>query len=385
MPAIDIFLDTSVLPRNPANPRQEYEHLIELVEARLVKVHLSDIARREWRTQMQDKFVAEVREAGRQAASLTRHRLSKELVHSDRIEQLAGVRDEMIEDAGNVAGHCCDQLLERLKVTVHPVAPEDCAAVLDGYFAGTPPYSDVKARNDFPDAFILQALKRLAVLIARPVQALAADERLGKAFSEISGVTRFPGMKELLASPAVQTANESLELAKEWTRERENDVVDGLSGHTAFLQSTIQMLAERELFQISAYGNIPEDNSKATVTGVRQLRNINLAWDNHENLGPGWIGVRLSFDCDADLDFMVYRADALHVPDWVHVDLGDFEENHYFEASGNRTIHVEGMLTIRFTLEELRRSSLPAPQDVEFYEIDSVEIVHDDDDDVWLG
>jgi len=64
------------------------------------------------------------------------------------------------------------------------------------------------------------------------------------------------------------------------------------------------------------------------------------------------------------------------------IDFGDFEEDHYFDASGCRTVQVQGLLTIRFTLEELEETVLPDPVDVEVYEFDSINIK---DDSEWYG
>jgi len=382
VPAVDVFLDTSVLPGDPAYAKQEFEHLIQLVEARLLNVHLSDVARREWVTRMQANFAERAKDAVRHVSSLTRHRLLSELAHADQLRGLAEVREELIENARTVSGQCCERLLERLQTTVHPVRPEDGAVVLDGYFAGTPPFSDVKARMDFPDAFILQALKHLATLGLREVQGVTADARLGKSFSAIDRVTHFESIKDLLASSVIQAANEILPLAKLWSPERESDVLAELQTRTEYLTSTLQSLAENELFQNTASGNIPEDNGEATITGIGKLENLQFSWVDRDDLGPGWIGVPFSFECEAELDFMIYRADSLHAPDWVHVDFGDFEEDHYFEASGCRTVQVQGLLTIRFTLEELEETVLPDPVDVEVYEFDSINIK---DDGEWYG
>lgn len=382
MSAIDVFLDTNVLPADPAYPRQEYEHLIQLVEARLLNVHLSDVARREWETRMQANFVERAKQAVRHASSLTRHRLLSEMTHAKELKGLADAGDDLVNNARDVSGQCCQKLLDRLEASIHPVSPDDTAVVLDSYFAGAPPFSEVKARNDFPDAFILEALKRLTTFGTREIQAVTADARLGKAISDVSGVTRFESIKDLLASSVIQAANEILPLAKRWTPEREAEVVAELQKRNAFLTTTMQSLAESSLFQETACGNIPEDNGEATITYIGELSGLTFDWADRDELGPGWIGVPFGFECEAGLEFMVYRADSLHVPHWVNVDFGDFEEDHYFEASGSRKITVEGLATIRFTLEELGKDELPDPEDVEIYRFNSITV---EDDGGWYG
>lgn len=346
-------------------------------------VHVSDVARREWVTRMQAQFVNKVKDAIKQSRALARHPLLPDLRYADQLRELAAAKDDLIEDARAVSSQCCERLLDRLQANVHPIRPEDGAVVLDGYFAGTHPFNDVKARNDFPDAFILQALKRLSQIGIREVLGITADARLGKAFSTVRGVTHYKSMKDLLASPVVQAANAVLPLAQLWTVEREHKVIEELKTRTAFFQSAMQSRAENELFQNTASGSIPEDSGEATITGVGEIANLCFDWDNCDHLGPGWLGVRFSFECEADLEFKVYRADSFHVPDWVHVDFGDFEEDHYFDTSGCRTIRVEGQLTIQFTIEELQEAVLPNPNDIEIYDFDSITVDDEDDEEEY--
>lgn len=50
MPPIHVFLDTSVMPRSLTQPHHDFEQLIKLSKAKQVKIHMSEIAIREWLT-----------------------------------------------------------------------------------------------------------------------------------------------------------------------------------------------------------------------------------------------------------------------------------------------------------------------------------------------
>ena len=62
---IHLFLDANVLPRQPDNPGQYIDQLIELVNAKTITIHMSDVAMREWRSQMVEQFRLLVKEMWR--------------------------------------------------------------------------------------------------------------------------------------------------------------------------------------------------------------------------------------------------------------------------------------------------------------------------------
>ena len=82
---------------------------------------------------------------------------------------------------------------------------------------------------------------------------------------------------------------------------------------------------------------IPEDNSTATISYAYDFTNIIIDWDNAQSIGEGVLSVGITFESFLEVWFYVYRGDAFDVPSWVEVSLGDFEDDHYFDASG--TIH----------------------------------------------
>ncbi len=110
--------------------------------------------------------------------------------------------------------------------------------------------------------------------------------------------------------------------------------------------------------------------------------NLKVRWKIAHEVGPGWLYVPFSFETDADLDMQVFRGDAFSVPDWVEVDLGDFEHDYYFEARGNRTLEIEGNISFRFTKEDLEAEKLKYPEDVEVDDV-KVSLKYDPEDEYY--
>jgi hypothetical protein len=105
-------------------------------------------------------------------------------------------------------------------------------------------------------------------------------------------------------------------------------------------------------------------------------------WEKTEQPGPGWVTVPFEFICDAHLDLMVFHGDAFSLPDWIHVSIGDFEEDCYFEGEGNRDLRVSGWLSFSYTKDELEASKLKLPASVEVgpdVDIEMIELLSDEE------
>ena len=91
-------------------------------------------------------------------------------------------------------------------------------------------------------------------------------------------------------------------------------------------------------------------------------------WNNSRKLGEGWVAVPFTFDAEVFLQFHVFRGESFSVPDWVHVDIGDFDD-HYFPASGYKTLTFSASVSAQFSEEEIEERELPNDLEVDDIEL----------------
>jgi hypothetical protein len=89
VPPIHLFIDTSVMPRDLARIGHDFDKLAELVAAKLVKIHMSEIAVREWRSQMVAEYLKLIKEMHSSVRAVVHHPLSAKLGHHKALSQLA--------------------------------------------------------------------------------------------------------------------------------------------------------------------------------------------------------------------------------------------------------------------------------------------------------
>ncbi len=337
---------------------------------------MSEIAIREWRSQMVAEYLKLVKAMHSSVRTVVHHPLSAKLEHHKALSQLAEDKKTLFASAETVATQTSDAFIKRLGVSTVRLDGDDAGKVFKGYFVGDLPFGQAKQRIDIPDAFIYQAANRL--LFTLPVagmHALVVDGRLGKALGELPNVTVVKSAKAFFQTDIAKEAMTHLELYKVWTGKKEQ-VLAFLAKQTKFVEKTLYDYAFGEL-QGSTISDhtIPVDNNEATLRSVDDVRDFEVDWDSAEQPGPGWVAVPFEFICEAQLHLMIFRGDAFSLPDWIEVDIGDFEEDYYFEAPAHREIRVRGHLSFSYTKEELEASKLKLPASVEVEPDVDVELI----------
>lgn len=109
------------------------------------------------------------------------------------------------------------------------------------------------------------------------------------------------------------------------------------------------------------------------VIGYGEFEEVEFNWDEAYDYGGGWVSVPIAFQADLMLHFFVFRGDAFHVPDWVSIEMGDFEEDHSFEAEGERTFSCTANLSLKFTEPEIKHLRLPKDLEIDELEAHSAE------------
>ena len=139
------------------------------------------------------------------------------------------------------------------------------------------------------------------------------------------------------------------------------------------MKSTLSDLVEDTIqgFEVE-HSAIPDDNNLATVHGAEGFKNIEFDWDNVHDYENDWISIPFTFTATVELECYVDRTDTFSVPDWVHVSMGDFANDHYFEASGSLRLQFKGDLSVKFSDDEIEEEEWP-----DDFEIENLEVVNE--------
>jgi hypothetical protein len=217
---IEIFLDSSVMPRRLSHPGLAVKQLADLAEATLICIHASTVTVEEWRSQMIVNARAGVVDVHRGLRVMRDQEHLMKLSNAEQLSTLADAREMMLAESDKITREECDKLCARLDLRIIPLDPKDADEVFDRYFSGKPPFAREKHRPDIPDAFIHCAAKRLASNFGgRDIFAVCADTRLAEAFGQIEHITLVRSLSQLIETKEIQEAMTHLALWKAWTCE----------------------------------------------------------------------------------------------------------------------------------------------------------------------
>ncbi|MBU0606450.1 MAG: DUF4935 domain-containing protein [Armatimonadetes bacterium] len=365
-----IFIDASVLPRPTRGPGP-LEVLRRLRVQGLATVHVSQVAAREWGGQIRDEFMEPAKSLRRFA-----QRWPGLIPDSQKLEEALAVLDSRSEmDAA------WQSTIEGLGLSVEPLAADHAQRVLDGYFEGAPPFAKPRARDDIPDAFIFECARDLLASDESDLHCAVADKGLCKALRPLERARVYKSLSDLLKSEPIRTALMELDGQEKWVsiwdkREQwfpsfeaelrgnlEGLLVDGLAG------SSVE------------HPSIPDDEGRGLVVGVDNPDEVTLAWGDAESLGLGSVILPFEAQCDVELDFSVYRGDALDVPVGVWVSTPEDPYAHrYWDASGTVGIVVRGSLSLVLDYE----AAAPALKECTIEAVDEVDVCESADGSIFV-
>jgi hypothetical protein len=217
--------------------------------------------------------------------------------------------------------------------------------VIEAYFAGAPPFREVKRREDFPDAFVYAALADLASRSAVPVAFVSADERLADACRRgLPGVSVYKSLDDLIARADLAAALREHVLETQFDKARWM-IVSLRAGYRQIVREVaLATQGQRVLVLFPIYG-------AATVTEIRQLGPLVLGRPTY--YGGGLLGVPFStrVACQLNVSAPVSEVNIGRARRYAEVH----EQDGQVEADLERTLVVSGSLLMELAPEVLER------------------------------
>lgn len=352
-----VFLDTNVIRAAKENS-PPFQILVELAKSKAVKVILPEIVVEERRTQWREQYTKHVTEAKKTLATLVAEKTISEEVGGDFASAICKL-DELDTDALSQKRYqkfLSDNGFEVCKLTI-----EDAQKAWEGYFAGSPPFKEVKNRSDIPDAHILASVHSNS-RSASEAYFVAGDKAMFAAAEVLEGINAFQTIDDLITSERFVELRNGLEVEKKWQKFKSLISDTSIKEHVAKL--VYENGDELLLWEDVHDHGIPEDNHTASIQSCEITGAVSVG--KVEDWGSGFLRCPANFSVEALLGFSVFRGDAFDVPDWVTVTYGDFENDHYFDAEGYRQLDVKVDVVVKIDLDQLSSSGDGELFEVEF-------------------
>lgn len=357
---LHVFLDTSFLldhtPWNIADRQLRY-----LAERGRVQVHVPWIVEYELRTRLGNiasRNLADVRmlctwfprhlgEPLQEKLSITRELLKRNIADIDR---------------------CIIEWLEIMKAKREKPTELDSVGAFSRYFSGEPPFKSMKQRDDLPDAFIFEAIRRFSVQQSRPIHAIIRDNNLARHLSTLPHLTVHYTLQSFLASPKLSphTTQASLLVAF-------NDCLDSK------LEKINRKITEQTLDRIirGSLGSTLDDEHIISEPGIVS----DLHFNEGDSRAIGKNALEIGFDCNVIGSKSVaiiesWMTDPIFDGDYVS---SDYEISHIEDdddhvlLNNNVDLSIKGVATFEF--EEVGDNLLGAVSgiDIEIEDLEQID------------
>jgi hypothetical protein len=349
---LHLFIDTSILSGTPKRDGAAFRTLERLCKKGDIVCHLSSVTVREFSTQQTEHLKSTVATLRKGLRDLERRGIGH--ASHGAVKALWDAVTQVEQELAPSIDATFAAWVSQTNVIIHEPDARHLSSVFNGYFDGSPPFAKPKNRNDFPDAFIFQALRDVRST-ASAVYAVAADQRLRTAFDDLPGVEAYESLDEFLKTDPVQSLIHSA------NAEHNLQLVRHFLGDYA---SQFDSIVRRELVgaladQTVRSHYILDDDHRATIVMVDDAYDIEYKNDEVDYYGEGLL--RLPFEAAVEVlaSYTIFKGDFLSLePDRAKAVSISECNDHYFEAEESLTIKVAGSLTLQFEPKTLEASVL---------------------------
>lgn len=371
-----ILFDTSIL-RGSGWTSSQFQSLIELSKHALIEIYIPEIAFDEWRTQWRDKQVAGL-ESGLKALL----KIADDKVTPSPFVQHAQTAKLALEAVNMEAASTSafETRIAESSIKVLPLTLGQAQTAWRLYFKGHAPFKNPKDRNDIPDAFIFASIVELSS-DGVMVHAVCADVALREALTVTTHVTTYDTLESLSMSDLLVDVRSRWERDKSWKALYDKINMSLLEDEvTYFLESEIgDHLFQREVRSRA----IPSDDRTATIGNAHGYSNVHIG--NVEDYGGGLLSYPFSIEITVDLEFVVFKGDALNLPAWADVQFHYGDDEYYLDGYGQRRVHAFGRIEATVNLS-YDPDSEDADEPFERLNFSDSEVHFiDDDEEVWTS
>lgn len=326
---IHVALDTTALRADPARKSADWRVIEKLAAKGKLQLYISEICRREFVTQQQAKYQAELSNAKksiRTIKSILKEKDSKGDVSSgidalgSRLAEIGDVFYKWIRD---------------INCTVIEIADAHGKDVIDRYFDGADPFSQIKSRKDIPDAFVYVAIKDVLASIGNSdLDVVTGDGNLFESLRRLERVKAHKAIADLVATH---------DLSKLLQRTENLDAFLGFA--TSSSDNTAIVGALEDLLPGHAVEGLPEDY-EATVDSFGEIRELSVDATQLDDYGEGIFAVPFSAASECLVGYFMpkYVWHGL-APEKTPTSVEDWND-HVFRVDEYFDLRIEGTLSI---------------------------------------
>jgi len=190
---MDIILDSTEYKRDKGFNKANLSWLSGMASLGLVKIHIPYFVYQECITSSITDLKKELNQLLNSVRSL--HRKGLYFDECRRAIELEKPIEEINKRVEESTRELWEDFITRSKAKLYDFDEKDSVAVFNAYFSGEPPFKGLKKRDDIPDAFIYESVKKISD--DKLVYLISADKNLIEHCSRLKNIKTFSYLNDL--------------------------------------------------------------------------------------------------------------------------------------------------------------------------------------------
>jgi hypothetical protein len=357
---LHVVLDTTVLRNDPARKKAAFQSLKLLSQVKAVQVYIPYVVKHEFLLQEEESYQSHLQKIISCVQDLQRRPLPEattKLLESC-IESFKQIKPELSQFSEYEFQVWC----EETGAKILPVHISHGQRVIDSYFQGKSPFKKKKSREDFPDAFIWQAICDLSENLGE-IYVVTNDGAVSTALETQENVISVKTLDDFIELEVCQQIIQDLELkeAKESNKTVNLRRLIRLLPHNKSLviYSMESKLLKEFKGKVIKSLDIPDDNHEATVEYLGNIEELDFHTKQVTYYGSNIFVIPFSVKIEAQLSYFIYKADywALDDEKTERMSIDDWND-HVYSVDEDYSLGVEGRMSIILNSDILEQSNL---------------------------
>ncbi len=254
-----------------------------------------------------------------------------------------------------------DDFVSESKAELYDYDEKDSIAVFDAYFTGGKPFKSLKKRDDIPDAFIYETIKKISE--KEEVYLVSGDNNLREKCESLKNVTIFSSFEELYSDAEFKKLQKKYDKLKYNQRVADAKLIL-LDNKDSFDDAVYSYLRNKSYWHLYDTG-LPSDNGEVSVYAI-DVETIEIDKPNIKFIDDKFF-VPLIVNGIASIDYAIFKADY-----WIDDSLPSISEDlnkHYFLLEDSVPIKLSKNISIK--LDDLTEDEI---LEIEIDEFDKIEL-----------
>lgn len=355
---MNIVIDSTEFKKDRGLNKADISLIKDMGEEGLLTLHIPYFVYKECTTSSITDLRTELNQIKNNLKSFDRKGMGKsDFSNARKIEKEVSALYDNVEISNK---ELWDDFISESKAVLYDFDEKDSIAVFEAYFSGGKPFKSLKKRDDIPDAFIYETIKKISK--DKIIYLVSGDSNLREKCADLKNLKIFPSFKELYDDSDFQ----KLELKYNHLKESQKvqDAKQLLIDHKDCFEDAVYDFTRRVEYLHLSETNLPSDNGDVTVYAIDNPE-VTIDEENIKFIDDKFF-VPIKVIADASVDYAVYKADY-----WANDNLPGISEdlnNHYYLL--HDTLQMTLKKTISVPIENIQEDM---PLNLSIEEFDEIE------------